>query len=122
MKTAAFELTYSRVDDYYIPDLTLPEDNDDRDIGVYGRRHADYLKKHRKVLFTNLLMSGKLHSHLADLNEQAHDRHWTIVEQMKKVQGITEDLKANDMLAWVGAVNNIRACADEIINAELVYA
>ncbi len=117
-----FELTYSKVGDYYLPDLTLPEDNDDRDIGVYGRCHADYLKKHRKGLFATLLTSGKLHSYLADLNEDATDRLWTIVEQMKKSQGITEELKANDMMAWVGAVTNIKACAEEIINAELIYA
>jgi len=117
-----FEITYSRVGDYYIPDLTLPEDNDDRDIGVYGRRHAEHLKNHRKGLYTQLLTSCNLHSHLADLNEQATDRLWTIVEQMKKAQGITEELKANDMMAWVGAVNNIKACAEEIINNELIYA
>ena len=117
-----FELTYSKVGDYFIPDLTLPEDNDDRDIGVYGRRHADYLKNHRKGLYSQMLMSGKLHTYLADLNEQANDRLWTIVEQMKKAQGITEELKAKDMMAWVGAVNNIKACAEEIINDELIYA
>ena len=117
-----FELTYSKVGDYYLPDLCLPEDNDDRDIGIYGRRHADYLKNHRKGLFSRLLMSGKLHFYLADLNEQATDRRITIMEQMKKTQGITEELKANDMMAWVGAVTNIQACAEEIINAELIYA
>ena len=117
-----FELTYSKVGDYYLPDLTLPEDNDDRDIGVYGRRHGECLKNHRKILFTNLLTSGKLHAYLADLNEDATDRVWTIVEQMKKAQGITEELKAKDMMAWVGAVTNIKACAEEIINAELIYA
>ena len=117
-----FELTYSKVGDYFIPDLTLPEDNDDRDIGVCGRRHADYLKNYRKGLYAQMLMSGKLHTYLADLNEQANDRLWTIVEQMKKAQGITEELKAKDMMAWVGAVNNIKACAEEIINQELIYA
>lgn len=115
------DITYTKHGDYYLPDLVLPEDNDDRDIGVYGRRHCDYLKNHRKVLYTQLLTSGKLHSYLADLNEQATDRLWTIVEQMKKAQGITEELKARDMMAWVGAVNNIRACAEEIINSELIY-
>lgn len=117
-----FELTYSKVGDCYLPDLTLPEDNDDRDIGIYGRRHADYLKNHRKGLYARLLTSGKLHSYLADLNEQATDRVWTIVDQMKAAQGITEDLKATNMMAWVGAVNNIRACAEEIVNKELIYA
>jgi len=116
-----FELTYSKVGDYYIPDLALPEDNDARDIGVYGRRHAEYLKNHRIGLYIQFLTSCKLHSYLADLNEQAIDRRWTIVEQMKKTQGITEELKANDMMSWVGAVNNIKACAEEIINEELIY-
>jgi len=116
------EITYTKHGDYYLPDLVLPEDNDERDIGVYGRRHYDYLKNHRKGLYTQLLTSGKLYSYLADLNEQATDRLWTIVEQMKKARGITEELKASDMMAWVGAVNNIRACAEEIINNELIYA
>ncbi len=117
-----FKLTYSKVGDYYLPDLTLPEDNDDRDIGVYGRRHADYLKNHRKGLYATLLTSGKLNSYLANLNEQATDRLWTIVEQMKKAHDITEELKAKDMMAWVSAVNNVKACAEEIVNAELIYA
>lgn len=115
------EITYTKHGDYYLPDLTLPDNNDERDIGVYGRRHGEYLKTHRRVTYINLLTSGKLHSYLADINEQATDRLWTIVEQMKKAQGIAEELKAQDMMAWVGAVNNIRACAEEIINEELIY-
>jgi hypothetical protein len=116
------ELTYTLVGDYYLPDLVLPEDSDERDVGVYGHRHAEYLKNHRKALYTQLLVSGKLHSYLADLNEQAHDRLWTIIEQMKATRGITEELKARDQIAWVGAVNNIKACAEEIVLDEMIYA
>lgn len=115
------ELTYSKAGGYYIPDLTLPENNYDSDIGVYGRWRADYLKNHRKKLYSRMLMLGKLHSYLADLNGQAFDRFWTIVEQMKKAQSIAEELKADDMMKWGGAVVNIKACAGEIINSELIY-
>jgi len=114
------ELKYTKHGDYFLPDLTLPK-NDDRDIGVYGRRHCDYLKKHRKIVYINLLTSGKLHSYLADINEQATDRLLTAMEQMKKTQGITEELKAADQMAWVGAMNNIKACAEEIVLKELIY-
>ena len=92
------KITYFRHGDYFIPDLTLPESNDNRDIGIYGRRHCDYLKQHRKITYINLLTSGKLHSYLADVNEQATDMLLKIMEQMKKAQGVTEELKAADQM------------------------
>jgi len=106
-------LTYTKHGDYFLPDLTLPENDDDRAIGVYGGRHCTYLKNHHKIVYTNLLTSGKLHSYLADINEQATDRLLTVMEQMKKSQGITEELKAADQMAWIGAMNNIKMCAEE---------
>jgi len=115
------ELTYTKHGDYYLPDLTLPEDTETRPIGIYGERHGRYLKTHRKLVYTDLLTSGKLRSYLADINEQASDRLWTIVEQMKKQQGVTETLKAANQMAWVGAMNNIKACAEEIVLKELIY-
>ena len=114
------ELTYTKHGDYFLPDLTLPK-NDDRDIGIYGRRHCDYIKKHRKIVYINLLTSGKLHSYLADINEQATDRLALLMRQMAAVQDVTEALKAADQMAWVGAMSNIRACAEEIVLKELIY-
>ena len=92
--------TYSTIRDYRIPNLVLPESNDNRDIGIYGRRHCAYLKKHRRITYINLITSGKLHSYLADINEQATDMLLTIMEQMKKAQGVTEELKAADQMVW----------------------
>ena len=110
---------YIRAGDYYIPDLTLPEEK--RPIGKWGRMRREYLKEHKPIQYNCLLLSGKLWTHLADLNEQAQDRLDRIIEQMKTAEGITEDLKANDPMAWVGAMNNIRNRAEEIILQELIY-
>ena len=95
------EIAYVKCGDYYIPDLTLPEET--RPIGKWGRMHREYLKEHNPILFTNLILSGKLWTHLADLNEQAQLRLDTLVSQMKDAEGITEALKANDPLAWDSA-------------------
>lgn len=112
-------LDYVLVGDYYIPDLKLPEEN--RPIGRWGRMHRDYLKRYRPALYSELLLSGSLWTYLADLNEQAQNRLDTIMEQMKAAEGITEELKAHEQMAWVRAVNNIRNRAEEIILSELVY-
>lgn len=112
-------LDYVLVGDYYIPDLKLPEEN--RPIGRWGRMHRDYLKQYRPALYSELLLSGSLWTYLADLNEQAQNRLDTIMEQMKAAEGITEELKAHEQMAWVRAVNNIRNRAEEIILSELVY-
>ena len=113
------EIQYIRVGDYFIPDLMLPEES--RPIGKWGRMHREYLKEHKPIQYNCLLLSGKLWTHLADLNEQAQDRLDRIIEQMKTAEGITEDLKANDPMAWVGAMNNIRNRAEEIILQKLIY-
>ena len=113
------EMQYIRVGDYFIPDLELPEEP--RPIGKWGRMRREYLKEHKPIQYNCLLLSGKLWTYLADLNEQAQDRLDRIIEQMKAAEGITEDLKANDPMAWVGAMNNIRNRAEEIILQKLIY-
>ena len=112
-------IQYIRVGDYFIPDLELPEEP--RPIGKWGRIHRDYLREHKPIQYNCLLLSGKLWTYLADLNEQAQDRLERIIEQMKTDEGISEALKASDPMAWVGAMNNIRNRAEEIILQELIY-
>ena len=114
--------TYSEVNSYLIPDLKLPDDNDNRDIGVFGRRHLNYIKKHKRLLYTEVLTSGKLHSYLADLNEEALEMQERLVKQMAAQQGITEQLKADNQMEWIGRMNNIRASALEIVNIEIIFA
>lgn len=112
-------LNYVLVGDYYFPLMTLPEEK--RPIGSWGRKHLEYIREHRPILFNQLARSGKLQTYLADLNEQAHDRLELIVQQMKKIEGVTEALKASDQMAWVWAMNSIRSRAEEIILHELIY-
>jgi len=112
--------TYSTVGDYQIPNLTLP-DEPEYHIGIWGQRRLDYLRKHKRIMYTNLLTSGKLKAHLHEIDEIAFERHELIVKQMMAAQGVTEHLKADDMMKWVGMVNNIRNCADEIVRNEIVY-
>ena len=113
-------IDYILVGDYYIPDLRLPEES--RPIGRWGRMHRDYLKEWRPVLYNDLLLSGRFWTYLADLNEQAQNRLDCIIAQMKEAEGITEELKARDQMAWVRAMNSIRSRAEEIVLTELVYA
>lgn len=115
------ELTYSKHGDYLLPDLALPEQLPQQ-IGKYGLLHKTYLKTHRRILYINLLTSGKLQEHLAEIDRRANERLDLIVQQMAAAQNITEALKAADQMAWVGRMNNIRACAEEIILKEVVYA
>ena len=112
-------LEYIRSGDYFIPNLTLPEET--RPIGKWGRMHREYLKEHKPIQYNCLLLSGKLWTYLADLNEQAQDRLEQMVHQMKMAEGVTEELKAADPMAWVQRMNNIRNRAEEIILRELVY-
>ena len=112
-------LYYTLVGDYYIPDLKLPEEN--RPIGRYGRLHREYLKQEQSARYSSLILTGKLWTYLADLNEQAEERLDLIIEQMKAAEGVTEELKAQNQLEWVGRMNNIRSRAEEIINSELIY-
>ena len=113
-------LDYVLVGDYYIPALRLTEES--RPIGHWGRRRKAYLEEARPALYCSLLLSGKLWTHLADMNEQAQERLDLIMEQMKAAEGVTEELKARNQLAWVQHMNSIRSRAEEIIYAELVYA
>ncbi len=112
-------IDYILVGDYYIPDLKLPEEN--RPIGRYGRLHREYLKQEHPARYSSLILTGKLWTYLADLNEQAEERLNLIIEQMKAAEGVTEELKARNQLEWVGRMNNIRNRAEEIINSELIY-
>ena len=113
-------LWYERIGDYYIPVLTLSSE-EQRPIGKWGRMHRDYLKEHRPILYNDLILSGQFWTYLADLNEQAQERLSLIIEQMKASEGVTEELKAVDQMAWVGAMNSIRNRAKEIILREMIY-
>lgn len=112
-------IDYILAGDYYIPDLKLPEEN--RPIGRYGRLHREYLKQEHPARYSSLILTGKLWTYLADMNEQAEERLDLIMEQMKAAEGVTEELKARNQLEWVGRMNNIRNRAEEIINSELIY-
>ena len=122
MKSLFEELggTYRQVGDYFIPDIELPERN--YEIGKYGRMRHRYLKEHCKVLYTTIILDGTLYDHLEEVDRICNERMETMVAAMKKQQGITEELKARDQLAWVGAMNNIRNAAEEIIFSEVIYA
>ena len=112
-------IDYILAGDYYIPDLKLPEEN--RPIGRYGRLHREYLKQEHPARYSSLILTGKLWTYLADLNEQAEERLDLIMEQMKAAEGVTEELKAQNQLEWVGRMNNIRNRAEEIIKSEMIY-
>ncbi len=107
--------------DYLIPRLALPPEKE-QPIGLFGRSHLDYLKQHRRVTYTNLLTSGRLNTYLADIDRQAQERFERLIEGMKQAQGITERLKEENALEWVQRLNNVRACAREIVNEEIIYA
>lgn len=112
--------TYTMQGDYRLPNLTLPAE-DERPIGVWGQRRLRYLKQHHRVLYYNLLTSGKLHSHLADVEEQAQNLFSRLVKEYAENEGVTEQLKATDQMAWVRRMNNIRERATEIVNADVVF-
>ena len=112
--------TYARQGDYNLPCLSLPAEKENKPIGVWGQRHLRYLKQHRKVLYTNVLTSGKLNSYLADIDKQAEDMFFRLVEQMAEREGVTEQLKVENQMEWVGRMNNIRNRAMEIVNEEII--
>jgi len=114
-------ISYTLQGDYYIPNLTLPPEDDTRPIGIWGIRHRDYLKNHRKAIYSIMLMDNTLHSYLADINEHAEDMFFRLVKDMAKSEGITEQLKAENQMLWVQEMNNIRNRAMEIVNSELIY-
>ena len=112
--------TYTQVGDYLLPNLTLSEE-EQKPIGIWGQRHARHLKQHHKVLYMNLLTSGKLNSYLADIDEQAETMFSRLVKELAEKQGVTEQLKATDQMVWVGKMNAIRYAAMEIVNKELIF-
>ncbi|MFR8215087.1 MAG: TnpV protein [Oscillospiraceae bacterium] len=111
---------YEKQGGYLIPCLTLPTEKETV-IGIWGQRHLRYLKEYRRVTYTNLLTSGRLNAYLADTDRQAQERFETLTEQMKQAQGITEQLKAENALEWVQRMNNVKACAREIVEREIIY-
>ena len=114
-------LWYELQGDYYIPCLTVPAE-EEKPIGIWGRRHLQYIKKERKALYTELLTSGRLSTYLADINEQAMERMFLLTKQMADHEGVNEQLKSQDQMLWVQRMNNIRDRAMEIVNHDLIYA
>ena len=113
--------TYTQQGDYLLPNLTLPAEKETGNIGVWALRHKRYLKQHHKVLYYNLLTSGKLDSYLADIEEQAQRLFLRVVNELAEKEGVTEQLKAADPMVWVRQMNNIRNRATEIVNNEVIY-
>ena len=113
-------LWYELYGDYYIPCLVLPN-TEERPIGIWGRKHLDYIKEHRPVLYAELVLSCKLHGYLADINVQAQTKLGLLMKQMAEKAGINEQLKAQNQMAWVRAMNSIRSRAEEIVLQELIY-
>jgi hypothetical protein len=113
-------LWYELRGDYYIPCLAVPA-QEERPIGIWGRRHLQYIKKERKPLYMELMTSGRLNTYLADINEKATEQMLLLVKQMAEREGVTEELKAQDQMLWVQRMNNIRDRATELVNHELIY-
>ena len=113
-------LWYELVGDYYLPCLKLPEE-ERRPIGIWGQRRRQYLREHRKALYNALLLSGKLDSHLADINQQAEDMFSQLVDQIANQENITEQLKADRQMEWVRRMNNIRNRVTEIVNTMFIF-
>ena len=118
-KKSINNIEYVLVGDYYIPDLKLP--HEERPIGKYGQMHREYLKEHNPMMFNDLVLDGQIWTCLADLNEQTQERLSLIIEQMKVAEGVTEELKAADQMAWIRAMNSIHNRAEEIVLEEIVY-
>lgn len=114
-------ISYTLQGDYYLPDLALSNEEKGVEIGVWGQRHLRYIKQHRKVLYLNLLTSGKLNGYLADLDKQAEEMFSRLVKQMAERESITEQLKANNQMEWVARMNNIRNRATEIVNNDIIF-
>ena len=114
------DLWYELQGDYYIPCLILPAEKE-QPIGLWGQRHLQYLKEYRRITYLNLLTSGRLNAYLADIDKQTEEMFFRLVEQMKQAHGITEQLKAENQMKWVGRMNNIQSCAREIVDKEIIY-
>ena len=113
-------LWYELQGEYYLPCLSLPPE-EEKPIGIWGQRHLRYIREHRKVFYTNLLTSGKLQSHLADIEEQAQELFDRLMKQRAEHEGITEKLKADNQMEWVGRMNNLRSAVTETVNAKVVF-
>ncbi len=116
----ATKITYTQQGDYLLPDLKLPE-QPQVEIGIWGKRHLKYIKNHRPILYTNLLTSCKLTAYLADIDKEAEDMFFRLVNQLAEQEGVTEQLKADNQMLWVRQMNNIRNRAQEMVNTELIY-
>lgn len=112
---------YTQVGDYLLPNLVLPE-QEQQPIGVWGQRHKCYLKEHRKATYTAMMVEGKLNRYLADIDKQAEEMYHRLIKEMAERQGVTEQLKAEQPMEWIGMMNNIQACAREVVNSELIFA
>ena len=112
--------TYRMVNRYRIPNLTLPYEPEYH-IGIWGQRRLDYQKNHRKGFYAVFCISGKQREHLQEIDKTVYERRELIIKQMKDAQGVTEQMKADDCMKWIGMVNNIRNCASEIVRNELIY-
>ena len=112
--------TYTQVGDYLLPDLKLPEE-EQQPIGVWGQRHRRYLKEHHRATYATLLTSGKLNGYLADIDRQAEEMFSRLVKQMAESENINEELKATDTTAWIGKMNNVRNRAVEVVSEEIIY-
>ena len=113
-------LWYAKQGDYYLPELALPPE-EEKPIGIWGQRHLQYLKKHKKFVYLNLLTSGRLNEYLVSVDKQAEDMFSRLVKEYADRQDVTEWLKEENQLAWVGKMNNIRACVREVINSKIIY-
>ena len=112
---------YTMQGDYYLPNLTLPAE-ENKIIGIWGQRHLRYIRQHRKVFYTNLLTSGRLNGYLADIDRQATELFFRLMEQMAEHEGISEKLKSEHPMEWIGRMNALRESAVEIVNAEVIFA
>ncbi len=113
-------ISYTLQGDYYLPDLALPAEKG-QPIGIWGQRHLRYLKEYRRITYLNLLTSGKLNTYLSDIDKQAKEMFSRLIEQMAEREGVTEQIKSTNQMAWVGAMSNIGNRAAEMVNAELIY-
>lgn len=113
--------TYTQVGDYLLPDIKVPAEEETEPVGLWGQRHARHLKEHHKVLYMNLLTSGKLHSYLVEIDKQAEDMVLRLVKEYADKQGVTEQIKAENVAEWIGRMNNIQACVREVVGKELIY-
>ena len=113
-------ISYTLQGDYYLPDLALPPE-EEQPVGIWGQRHLQYIRQNKRLLYINLLTSGKLNGYLADIDRQAEEMFSRLVKQMAEREGVTEQLKAENPVSWISRMNNIRSRATEIVNNDIIY-